>query len=93
MKIIGMALLGVSVSAFAADAYVKPHITKDGTYVGGHHRTTPNSTRLDNYSTQGNTNPYTGQAGTVNPYQTPQPTYAPAPTHGSPTPRKSGYGY
>jgi hypothetical protein len=27
--------------------------------------------RLNNYSTQGNVNPYTGQMGTVNPYSQP----------------------
>lgn len=37
---------------------------KDGTYVQGHNSTNPNSTRNDNFSTRGNTNPYTGAAGT-----------------------------
>lgn len=60
-----------------AQVYVKPHVTKDGTYVQGYERTAPNSTKMDNYSTQGNSNPYTGQAGTVNPYQQPQQIYQP----------------
>jgi len=30
----------------------------------GHYRSSPNSTQRDNYSTYGNTNPYTGQRGT-----------------------------
>ena len=34
------------------------------TYVNGYMKTNPNSTRNDNYSTQGNYNPYTGQEGT-----------------------------
>ena len=55
-----------------AQVHVKPHVTKDGTYVQGHTRTAPNSTKLDNYSTQGNVNPYSGQTGTVNPYTPPQ---------------------
>lgn len=55
-------------SAFARDVYVQPHVTKNGTYVDGYHRTAPDSSQFNNYSTQGNTNPYTGQAGTVNPY-------------------------
>lgn len=55
-------------SAFARDVYVQPHTTKNGTYVEGHHRTAPDSNPYNNYSTQGNTNPYTGQSGTVNPY-------------------------
>jgi hypothetical protein len=59
--------------AFAKDTYVKPHVRKDGTYVEGHYRSAPNNNQYDNYSSQGNHNPYTGQQGTVNPYPTPQP--------------------
>lgn len=47
-----------------ADTYVQGYTRKDGTYVQGHYRSRPNSTVNDNYSTQGNTNPYTGQMGT-----------------------------
>jgi hypothetical protein len=43
---------------------VNPYQTQSGTYVGGHHQTNPNNTQLDNYSTRGNVNPYTGQMGT-----------------------------
>jgi hypothetical protein len=43
-------------AAIAADLHVHPYSTRDGTYVEEHHRTTPNSTRLDNYSKQGNLN-------------------------------------
>jgi opacity protein-like surface antigen len=63
------ALLAIASSTFARDVYVKPHIRKDGTYVEGHHRTTPDATKLDNYSTKGNVNPYTGENGTVDPYK------------------------
>jgi hypothetical protein len=63
----------VSGVAFAGDVYVQPHVNRNGTYVQGYHRTTPDSNPYNNYSTQGNVNPYTGQAGTVNPYQ--QPSY------------------
>ena len=35
-----------------------------GTYVPGYHATNPNGTRLDNYSTKGNVNPWTGKSGT-----------------------------
>lgn len=44
--------------------YTAPHVTKNGTFVQGHMATNPNSTRNDNFSTRGNINPYTGQAGT-----------------------------
>lgn len=54
-------------SAAFADEYVNGYQTKNGTYVAPYHRTTPDNTRSNNYGTQGNTNPYTGQAGTVNP--------------------------
>ncbi len=52
----------------SAQVYVKPHVTRDGAYVEGYQRTAPNSTKTDNYSSQGNTNPYTGQQGHVDPY-------------------------
>lgn len=47
--------------------YVAPHVTKNGIYVEGHMQTNPNGTKLDNWSTKGNVNPYTGQPGTKNP--------------------------
>ncbi|MDE1150481.1 MAG: hypothetical protein PW843_28365 [Azospirillaceae bacterium] len=50
--------------SYSHDHYVRPHVTKRGTYVHGHMQTNPNKTRNDNYSTKGNTNPYTGQSGT-----------------------------
>jgi uncharacterized membrane protein len=46
--------------------YVSPHTNSNGTYVGGHYRTNPNNTQLDNYGTRGNLNPYTGTYGTRN---------------------------
>ena len=72
------ALVG-SAGANAAGHYVSPHMRSNGTYVQGHMQTAPNSTRLDNYSTRGNVNPYTGQAGTVSPYYTPPQRSAPSP--------------
>lgn len=44
---------------------VRGYYKSNGTYVQPHQRTAPNSTINDNYSTVGNTNPYTGKAGTV----------------------------
>lgn len=78
-----VALCALSVSAIA-QTYVKPHVRKDGTYVEGHYRSKPDSNPYNNYSSQGNTNPYTGQSGSVNPYSTPSyqaPTYQ-APSYG-----------
>ncbi|MDP1769708.1 MAG: hypothetical protein Q8L74_13035 [Nitrospirota bacterium] len=46
---------------------VRPYNRKDGTHVQPHHRTAPNSTQRDNFSSKGNVNPYTGKAGTKEP--------------------------
>ena len=53
-------LAGVSQAA----THVKGYTKKDGTYVQGHYKSDNNSTQRDNYSTKGNTNPYTGKKGT-----------------------------
>ncbi|QKM64645.1 hypothetical protein DCO17_04985 [Polynucleobacter tropicus] len=47
-----------------ADTYVNGYYKKDGTYVNGYTRSSPDSTNWNNYSTQGNSNPYTGGEGT-----------------------------
>lgn len=47
--------------------YVRPYVTKNGKFVQGHMQTNPNGTKLDNFSTKGNINPYTGKPGTKNP--------------------------
>ena len=47
-----------------AQVYVKGYTRKDGTYVKGHYRSSPNNTVRDNYSYKGNVNPYTGKVGT-----------------------------
>lgn len=72
--IIGMAALAaVSCVSLAADQQVGGYIRQDGTYVQPHHRTAPNDTRVDNYGSRPNVNPYTGQQGTRDPYAQPQP--------------------
>lgn len=50
-------------SSAMADTYVQGHVRSDGTYVQGHYRSDANSSRYDNYSSQGNINPYTGERG------------------------------
>ena len=86
-----IAALVVTAPAAARDTYVKPHVRSDGTFVQGHHRTAPNRTTLDNYSTSPNTNPYTGKQGTVDPYKprTQPHQYKPNPY----TQPKSNFGY
>ena len=46
-----------------ADVSVDGYYRSNGTYVSPHFRTSPNNTISDNYSTWGNSNPYTGQKG------------------------------
>ncbi|TAK79249.1 MAG: hypothetical protein EPO11_00415 [Gammaproteobacteria bacterium] len=54
-----------SISTFA-DVSVNGYYRKDGTYVQPHYRSNPNGNTSDNWSTKGNTNPYTGKEGTHN---------------------------
>jgi hypothetical protein len=42
---------------------VRGYIRKDGTYVTPHRRSTPDKKTEDNWSTKGNSNPYTGKEG------------------------------
>ena len=62
-RIIVLALAALGATAAWADTYVQGHLRSDGTYAQGHWRSAPNSTTLDNYSTAGNSNPYTAQPG------------------------------
>jgi hypothetical protein len=89
-KVVMAAVLVSSVSVVSVAAQttnVKPHIRKDGTFVQGHQRSTPNNTKADNCSTSGNINPYTGSSGTQDPY--PMPSYG---TGSSSTYRAPSYG-
>jgi len=51
----------------SSSTYVRPHFNSNGSFTGGHYRTTPNNTQMDNYGTRGNYNPYTGRIGTRTP--------------------------
>ena len=63
MKKVFLSILLLTSSAAFADTYVQGHTKSNGTYVEGHYRSDANSHRFDNYSSKGNTNPYTGQQG------------------------------
>lgn len=63
MKAIIAAALIVAAMPAAADQYVRGYTRSDGTYVQPHYRSSPDSQQWNNYSTQGNVNPYTGQQG------------------------------
>lgn len=78
-KIAAATLAALCTLSAQADQYTRGYVRKDGTVVQGHYSTSPNGTRLDNYSTQGNSNPYTGQQGTVSPYRQEQPWAQPRP--------------
>lgn len=43
---------------------ISGYAKSDGKYVAPSHATNPNTTKADNWTTRGNTNPYTGKAGT-----------------------------
>lgn len=62
-------------SAWTGDAssqgyhYESGYQRQDGSYVQPHYQTNPDGDRSNNWSTQGNTNPFTGRQGTVSPYE------------------------
>ena len=47
------------------------YLTGNGTWVAPHMQTAPDTTRLNNWGTQGNVNPNTGRLGTAPAYPTP----------------------
>lgn len=52
---------------YGSDQRVTGYTRSNGTYVQPYHRTAPDNTMYNNYSSQGNVNPYTGQTGHVQP--------------------------
>jgi hypothetical protein len=65
--LIGLAICGLASLSFAGDTYVSGYTKSNGTYVSGHYRSSSNGTTSDNWTTKGNTNPYTGKKGTKTP--------------------------
>lgn len=63
-KIVAALALALAAGAATADQYVQGHFRSNGTYVEGYNRSSPDSVRYNNYGSQGNYNPYTGQQGT-----------------------------
>ena len=59
-----LALVLTASLSFAQGTRVSGYTKKDGTYVAPYTRSSTNKTNTDNYSTQGNSNPYTGTSGT-----------------------------
>ena len=60
-------IAGNSIS-FAGTVKVKSYTKKNEVYVAPSYRTSPNKTKLDNYTTKGNYNPYSGKIGKVKAY-------------------------
>jgi hypothetical protein len=71
-------LIGASGALAQSQTQVRGHIRQDGAYVAPHVRTAPDSTRTNNWSSQPNINPYTGQAGRIDPYAAPRPATPPS---------------
>jgi hypothetical protein len=64
-----LALLALSLgTAQGKTTFTRGYIKKNGTYVAPAAKTSPNRTKLDNWSTKGNSNPFTGKKGTKNPF-------------------------
>lgn len=57
------------ISVTFAQTWIDGYYKKDGTYVPGHFKSNSNNTSLDNYSTKGNINPFTGEKGYKDPYE------------------------
>ena len=76
--IFGLFAIAALAPAVSAQVHVKGYTRSDGTYVAPHYRSSPNTTTNDNWTTQGNVNPYTGTAGTRSPQPYTNP-YAPKP--------------
>lgn len=73
-----MALAVPGVAAAQGQHWVNGYYRSNGTYVQGHMQTNPDGNPYNNWTTQGNVNPYTGQPGTRQPYPV-QPSYTPPP--------------
>lgn len=63
-KLILIGLTILFAQSAIADTHVNGYYRSNGTYVQPHYRSDANGTARDNYSYQGNTNPYTGTTGT-----------------------------
>jgi hypothetical protein len=78
LKFMIPALALIAMPAAAETVRVKGHVNKNGVYVAPHARTAPDSRVTNNWSSKPNVNPYTGKAGTVDPYKPYTPkTYKP----------------
>ena len=66
-RILVLLSLLLAIPVCFASKHVRGYTKKDGTYVPPHHRSDPNTTQRDNYSSKPNVNPYNGKKGTKEP--------------------------
>lgn len=55
-------------TSYGAPVYHSGYVKKSGSYVQPHYQTAPDSTKVNNWSSRPNVNPYTGKEGTEDPY-------------------------
>jgi len=70
-KILVLTILLLCVSQMNVFAYrgTRGYVKRSsGTYVAPHYSSTPNSFKFDNWSSKGNSNPFTGKKGYKNSY-------------------------
>lgn len=72
---ISILLVLFAASSVCAQVWVDPYNRRDGSYVPGHYRSQQDNTPLNNWSTRGNVNPYTGEKGYTDPYRQNTHTY------------------
>jgi hypothetical protein len=71
--------------------YVNGYFRSDGSYVQGHYKTNRDDSFWNNWSSQGNINPYTGKTGYKLPPSTPSTSYYRAPSTSYRPPSTSHY--
>lgn len=77
----GLAIAAIAPTVLAGDVYVNGYTRSDGTNVPGHHRSAPDASVNNNWSTSPNVNPYTGQTGTrASTFTVPAPSPPPMPS-------------
>lgn len=81
--IMAVVIMATPFAAYA-DEYVNGYYRSNGTYVQGYTRSSPDNSYNNNYSVQGNTNPYTGNQGTASRTYNDQTPYENRQAYGNP---------
>jgi hypothetical protein len=63
----GLVFVLAAFQAAAGSHHVRGHLTRKGSYVAAHGQTNADRSKLNNWSTKGNLNPYTGKKGAIDP--------------------------